>query len=98
MIHIIFELFVSSARIWAYTSETPGACAVAGSAARIKHERKNAQSLATFPPTRSLLFLFRVRSRSSIYLSRLAQAIGAQKCMENYFRMYFFTSMVYSAP
>src|ERR1700735_3205223 len=30
MIHMIFELFVSSALICAYTSETPGACAAIG--------------------------------------------------------------------
>src|SRR5207253_1577742 len=55
MIHMILEWFVSSARIWALTSVTPGACAVTGSAANTKQERKNALNLATFPPSGLLL-------------------------------------------
>src|SRR5260370_39445010 len=67
IIHIIFELFVSSARICAYTSETPGACAVAGSAVRIKQHKKTTQTLATFPPRVFRVFALRILGRTSIY-------------------------------
>src|SRR5262247_2667679 len=76
---MIFELLVSSARICAYTSATPGACAVAGSATSIKQQNKNAQTLATFPPPAQVQFL-----RFSIdrqYTCRLVRRQSADKEM-----------------
>src|SRR5215472_2113527 len=70
MIHMIFELLVSSARICAYTSATPGACAVVGIATSIKQHSKNAQTLATVPPKLFFLLRFALLSRTSIYAVR----------------------------
>src|SRR6202795_3046820 len=50
MIHMIFELLVSSARNKAYISESPGACAVVGIAASSKKQITHAHTLATVPP------------------------------------------------
>src|SRR6267142_6468359 len=50
IIHMILELFVSSARICAYVSETPGACAGRGTADSIKQHSTHPISFATVPP------------------------------------------------
>src|ERR1700722_5703771 len=47
MIHMIFELFVSSARICAHTSASPGACACKGPAAPNKPNEKETPAGAT---------------------------------------------------
>src|SRR5437660_672518 len=50
MIHMILELLVSSARICAYISVTPGACAGSGIAASSKKHRTHPHSFDTVPP------------------------------------------------
>src|SRR5271169_5266399 len=75
MIHIIFELFVSSARISAYISEIPGACAVIGSAARSKKHRTHAHSFPTIPPKVFQKSPNHPPSRTSIYARPLLQAM-----------------------
>src|SRR5205823_1092842 len=50
MIHMILELLVSSARICAYISETPGACAGSGIAASSKKHSTHPHSFDTVPP------------------------------------------------
>jgi len=63
MIHIILELFVSSARICAYVSESPGACAGSGIAASSKKHITHAINFPTFPP--------RILRKFSICIARL---------------------------
>src|SRR5208282_6423998 len=74
MIHMIFELFVSSARISAYISEIPGACAVIGMAASNKKHNTHAQSFPTFPPKCFQESPNRFPSRTSIYARPLLPA------------------------
>src|SRR5689334_10128939 len=50
MSHMIFELLVSSARIFAYTSASVGACAVTGSADKNKTHRTAPLARFTKPP------------------------------------------------
>src|ERR1700735_2154318 len=71
MIHMIFELFVSSALICAYTSETPGACAPTAIAPRNTTPAAHAHTLlprtfSTFPP-RSRSHTFSPRSCSTTH-------------------------------
>src|ERR1700678_886741 len=50
IIHMIFELFVSSALIRAYTSEIPGACAAIGMAPSNSSPARHAHAFTTVPP------------------------------------------------
>src|SRR5690242_10523208 len=77
---MIFELFVSSARICAYTSETPGACAVAGSATRIKQHNNSAQTLAISPPNPFTVLALRSQPHVNIHSPRFA---GNQRAKKN---------------
>jgi hypothetical protein len=51
MIHMIFEWFVSSARIRVYISESPGACAGNGITASNKKHSTLPHNFATIPPS-----------------------------------------------
>src|SRR5580704_16777666 len=75
MIHMIFELFVSSARISAYISDIPGACAVIGIAASNKKHTTHAHSFPTVPPKFFQESLNHLPSRTSIYARPLLQAM-----------------------
>src|SRR5215471_3689344 len=82
MIHMIFELLVSSARICAYTSATAGACAVAGCATRIKPPNKNAQTLAMFSLLKrfTVLMLCVLESHANIHFA----AFAGNRCKRMY--------------
>src|SRR6266403_3086071 len=79
MIHIILELFVSSARICAYISESAGACAGSGIAASSKKHNTHAHSFATVPPRILRKFSARIASRWTIYARDSPEATQARK-------------------
>src|SRR5579872_473531 len=65
MTHMIFELFVSSARICAYIPASPGACAGNGMAASSKKQSTHPNNFATVPPAMFLRFNVPRSSRNS---------------------------------
>src|SRR5580700_5742531 len=70
MIHMIFELLVSSARIRAYISVSPGACAVIGTAASSKRQIIQAHNFPTVPPN---VFRYRSPKKSPEFFSQRCQ-------------------------
>src|SRR2546429_9050331 len=78
MMHIVFALLLSSARICAYSTEMHGAWGMFGSATNIKQHSKNVQILATLPPQTPRARVLRILGRRSIYSQRFLQAIAVQ--------------------
>src|SRR5882757_1182380 len=79
MIHMILELFVSSARICAYISESPGACAGSGIAASSKKHSTRPHSFATVPPRILRKFSARIANRWTIYAGDSPEATQARE-------------------